>query len=144
MIEEKAKEVSSLAHLLRALNLRVAGGNYANMKKTLQRYNIDCSHWTGQGWSKDQQLKDWSAYNDIKSVRRNLIRERSHKCEECDLSEWRSFPITLEIHHIDGDRTNNSLSNLQLLCCNCHALTDFWRNKKMVSTVGPAPTLNTV
>ena len=32
-------------------------------------------------------------------------------------------PINLEIHHKDGDRTNNSLENLQLLCPNCHSYT---------------------
>jgi predicted hotdog family 3-hydroxylacyl-ACP dehydratase len=30
-------------------------------------------------------------------------------------------PIPLELHHIDGNHHNNSLSNLQILCPNCHA-----------------------
>jgi transposase len=32
--------------------------------------------------------------------------------------------IPLEVHHVDGDRLNNELNNLQLLCPNCHAQTD--------------------
>jgi 5-methylcytosine-specific restriction endonuclease McrA len=32
-------------------------------------------------------------------------------------------PINLEVHHINGDRTNNELENLQLLCPNCHSYT---------------------
>ena len=39
--------------------------------------------------------------------------------------------IPLEVHHIDGDCTNNKEENLQLLCPNCHSLTENFgsRNK---------------
>ena len=30
--------------------------------------------------------------------------------------------IQLEIDHIDGNKRNNDLDNLQTLCCNCHRL----------------------
>jgi predicted HNH restriction endonuclease len=40
-------------------------------------------------------------------------------------------PIPLELHHIDGDKTNNTLENFQLLCPNCHALTDSYRGKNV-------------
>lgn len=39
------------------------------------------------------------------------------------------FIIPLELHHIDGDRFNNNLENLQILCYNCHALTNNFRQK---------------
>ena len=40
--------------------------------------------------------------------------------------------MTLELHHIDGDETNNELTNLQYLCPNCHSLTENYgsKNKK--------------
>ena len=128
-IKENAKRVHSLAGLLRALGLKPAGGNYANMKRKLQKLQIDTNHWTGQGWSKDEQLKDWSNYKRTGNIKKHLIKKRGHKCEKCKGTEWFG-PIPLEIHHVDGDRTNNELENLQLLCCNCHATTDNWRNKK--------------
>lgn len=28
----------------------------------------------------------------------------------------------LDVHHLDGDRENNSIQNLQTLCANCHRL----------------------
>jgi hypothetical protein len=34
---------------------------------------------------------------------------------------WNDKPIPLELHHKDGDHFNNELSNLQILCPNCHA-----------------------
>lgn len=45
-------------------------------------------------------------------------------CEECERTMWRGRPIPLELHHVNGDRFDNRLKNLQLLCPNCHALTD--------------------
>jgi len=125
-----AKQVTSLAQLLKKIDLKVAGGNYAHMKKTLQRLNVDCSHWKGQGWNKDQQLKDWSSYSRASNIKPHLIKRRGHKCEKCKLEEWIGKPIPLEIHHKNGDRTNNEYNNLELLCCNCHALSKNWRNKK--------------
>lgn len=122
-----AKKVFSLAGLMRSLDLRPCGGNYANIKRIVQRLNIDTSHWTGQGWCKDKQLKDWSHYTKAHNLKKHLIKERGHKCEICGNEEWLGKPITLEIHHIDGDRTNNTLDNLQLLCPNCHSTTDNWR-----------------
>jgi len=127
-----AKNVFSIAGLLKSLGLKPAGGNYANVKRTIQRLNIDTAHWTGQGWNNGKQLKDWKDYTRVAKIKPHLIKLRSHKCEICKNSKWLDNLIPLEVHHIDGDRTNNELKNLQLLCCNCHATTDFWRNKKKV------------
>lgn len=130
-----SKEVYSIAGLLQGLNLKPAGGNYSNIKKLIQKLKIDTSHWTGMAWNKEKQLKDWSDYTRNRNVKLHLIKLRSHKCEKCNNTHWLDNLIPLEIHHIDGDRTNNELENLQLLCCNCHAATDFWRNrKKMVDS----------
>ncbi|WP_083937631.1 HNH endonuclease [Hymenobacter aerophilus] len=45
------------------------------------------------------------------------------------LSEWVGEPIPLELHHINGINNDHRLENLQLLCPNCHALTDNYRGK---------------
>jgi predicted HNH restriction endonuclease len=45
----------------------------------------------------------------------------------CELTEWLGQPIPLELHHVNGERTDHRLENLQLLCPNCHALTDTYR-----------------
>jgi len=55
---------------------------------------------------------------------------REHRCEQCENTEWMGEPIPLELHHIDGNHNNNDLSNIQLLCPNCHAQTDNFSNKK--------------
>lgn len=124
------KEVYSIASLLKRLELKPSGGNYANIKNNLQKLKIDTSHWKGQGWNKDQQLKDWTKYSRVGHLKKHLIKEKSHQCEKCLLTTWLEQPIILEVHHKDGNRTNNNFNNLQLLCCNCHAQTDNWRNRK--------------
>ena len=133
-----AKEVKSIAGLLRKLNLVVAGGNYYNIQRIVQRLNIDTSHWKSHGWNKGNRLKDWSQYTRVVALKPHLIKERGHKCEKCSLTEWQDQDIPLEVHHLDGDRTNNELKNLQLLCCNCHATTDNWRGRvaKLAETHG--------
>jgi len=127
---EYAKEVYSIAELLRKLNLKEAGGNYANIKRLIQKLNINTSHWTGQAWNKDQQLKDWSKYTRANNLKKHLIKKRGNICEICGNSMWLGKQLHLEIHHIDGDKTNNDINNLQLLCPNCHSQTHNWRKPK--------------
>jgi 5-methylcytosine-specific restriction endonuclease McrA len=47
-------------------------------------------------------------------------------CATCGASEWRGRPLSVELHHVNGDGSDNRLENLQLLCPNCHSLTDSW------------------
>lgn len=65
--------------------------------------------------------------------RHNLL---EYKCVNCGCDgHWQGGEISLEIDHIDGDNSNNELSNLRYLCPNCHALTDTYcgRNKRLKS-----------
>jgi len=57
------------------------------------------------------------------SLKLRLLKEgiKQYICEGCQNIEWRGKPIPLELHHVNGDRYNNELSNLNLLCPNCHA-----------------------
>ena len=64
-------------------------------------------------------------------IRKKLLESglREHKCEVCGNTEWLGNPIPLEAHHKDGDPNNNVLENIELICPNCHALTDSYRGK---------------
>ena len=58
-----------------------------------------------------------------------LIQKYGEKCMECGWSKRNptSGKIPIELEHIDGDSTNNSLENLKLLCPNCHSLTPTYK-----------------
>lgn len=66
---------------------------------------------------------------------------KPRRCEGCELEEWRGEPIPLELHHVDGDRRNNTLPNLRLLCPNCHALQPGNSGAAAGRTPRPAPGL---
>ena len=77
-------------------------------------------------------FKKYDKPQHTKTFKDKLIEERGHKCENCNLEKWLDLPISLELHHIDGDRSNNTKENLKLLCPNCHSYTDNYgsKNKK--------------
>jgi len=102
-----AKDSLSCAQLLEKLGLRPAGGNYATMKRKLAKLNIDCSHWSGQAWNRGKKLKGWENYTTTGSIKKHLIKHLGHKCEDCKLTQWKNQPISLEIHHVNGDRKKN-------------------------------------
>lgn len=128
-IINKAKEVKSIAGLLRKLNLKEVGGNYYTIKRKLQQLNVDTVHLTGRGWNNGERLKDWGKYTRAGRLKPHLIKERGHSCEHCDLKTWQNKLIPLELHHQDKNRANNNKDNLKLLCPNCHSLTPRWRGR---------------
>lgn len=75
-------------------------------------------------------LRDGSYSN---YIRKYLFEKYNNKCQKCGWGEINpiSGTVPLEIHHIDGDCTNNKEENLQLLCPTCHAMTENYgsRNK---------------
>ena len=62
---------------------------------------------------------------------RYVKRLRNENCEICGICEWNGKSITLQIDHIDGDRTNNDLTNLIVVCPNCHSQTETYGSKNV-------------
>lgn len=79
-----------------------------------------------QRWKNGEEQGMKGAYGISLHIRKYLFNKNNNKCELCGWGETNPFTntIPLEIHHIDGDYTNNKESNLQLLCPNCHSLTE--------------------
>jgi transposase-like protein len=48
---------------------------------------------------------------------------KKNACERCGLRSWLGGPLSLALHHVNGDRDDNRLENLALLCPNCHSQT---------------------
>lgn len=111
-------------------------------QETLNRYlsimGIEyAGNQSGKGFTKQKTKMSLEEYLknsvDIQSnkVRTKILEEniKAHQCENCGLETWLGNPIPLELHHKDGDRNHNELSNFELLCPNCHAFTNSYRGK---------------
>ena len=75
-------------------------------------------------------LVKYSTFNTY-HLKQRLFKEgiKAKKCECCESSVWLSKPIALELHHVNGIKTDHMLENLKILCPNCHAFTDNYRGK---------------
>lgn len=109
------------------------GGTITSLKNAVKEYNLNTEHFLGKQWNKENY--DYSAFS-INSYKHRgktmlapLVKLRGRSCENCGLQEWMGHPINLEVHHIDGDRSNNSLENLKILCPNCHSFTNNYRKR---------------
>ena len=116
--------------------------NVKTLTSYLYKMNIDYKG--NQAWGIYQKNKDrYISFKEYIShggsnttrIRQKLLYEglKEHRCECCGQTFWQGHPIPLELHHKDGDHGNNDLSNLELLCPNCHAFTDNYRGRGMAA-----------
>jgi hypothetical protein len=138
---ELVKNSFSTAEVMRKMGRVGKGGYYRTFKNRIFRQKLDISHFKGFGWSKgakrDCFKKDISLYltNQIPceshKLKLRLIEEGyfERKCYTCNQEEWMGKLIPIELDHINGDRRDNSLSNLSIICPNCHAQTPTYKAK---------------
>ncbi len=136
-LKEAVKTSINFAETLRKLGImQYSGNNRKTLKKYIIEHDIDISHFLGCGSGKGKKSpKKLEFPKHPTRLKSRLIENgtKENKCEECNITEWRGKPLVLEMHHLDGNRFNNRLENLQLLCPNCHSQTDNFRykNKKV-------------
>lgn len=164
-LREMVKQSRSMSHLLSLCGVIPAGGNFTTMDRQLKRFNIDTSHWgktrkERQGWLKGK-THNWGVKTPLKDIliknsnygggtyklKNKLIEEKifERKCYNCNGDEWLGNPMPTELEHKNGDKFDNRIDNLTLLCPNCHSLTDTYRGKnkrkKLVAPKGFEPLL---
>lgn len=140
-LEITIKECKTKADFCRALDKKPTGGNYRTIDNIIKEYNLDISHFKSEPWNKniryknpikslDEILVENSSHLNTNSLKLRLIKNglKEYKCELCGNKE------IVELHHINGNPTDNRIENLQLLCPNCHSKTNNYRGKKKLST----------
>ena len=139
---ELAKKCKNINQILYILGKKNTNEYYKQIRRILEENKVDISHFDSK-YKLDgirdkipieKYLVNGSTIS-ISKLREKLLKEKlkEYKCEnpECGLTEWHGKPIPLQLHHINGNRTDNRLENLQMLCPNCHAMTDNYCGKKL-------------
>lgn len=141
-LREAVAASKTIRETLSRLGVVPAGGNYSTFRARIVRLNLDVSHFEYNPRPKcgtpgpPRPLTDYLS-NKVgitsHALRKRLIREGVfvHECAKCHGTEWLDGPIPIELDHIDGNHENNLLSNLRLLCPNCHALTPNYRGRNI-------------
>jgi 5-methylcytosine-specific restriction endonuclease McrA len=104
-------------------------------KKEADRYGLyKPSQSKGKKYELDDILNGKHPQYPTSKLSKRLVSEgyKEYKCELCGIVEWNGNSISLELNHIDGDSSNHSLDNLELICPNCHSQTDTYRSKNVL------------
>ena len=160
-LENSVKNSSSYRQVLAKLGLVEAGGNYDQVKKYIKENNFSTKHFTGKGWCKGMKFENAkpripteeilvqnSTFQSFKLKKRlfklGIKKRECEKCGWCKISLDGRIP--LELDHVNGDRHDNRLENLRVLCPNCHSLEPTHRglnrkNKRLGGGTGIHATL---
>jgi len=156
LLEPVVASAHSIMECLKQLGLQMTGGNHSSIKKYIRHYDLDTSHFRGQGWAKGQTQQDnpsvsagsraqklthaaafssngpgWLAGS--KLYKRLVALGREERCTICKTKEWMGKPLRLDVDHINGIPNDNREENLRFLCPNCHRQTPTWGNKKRIA-----------
>ncbi len=139
---EAVKNSTSVRQVIKKLGLVEAGGNYTQINFYIENFKIDTKHFKGKGWSKGlnipkkskplhEILTKNSRFQSFK-LKKRLFSDKIKK-PKCELCGWSKSSldgrIPVELDHINGDRFDNRLENLRILCPNCHSLQMTHRGK---------------
>lgn len=106
-----------------------------NCGKEIDKRNKFCNNTCHAEYNRKQYIDLWkqgletgTVGEDViaVAVRKYMFEKHKNSCQKCGWNQINPFTglVPLQIHHIDGDCKNNQENNLELLCPNCHALTE--------------------
>mgnify|MGYP000887831549 CR=1 FL=1 len=131
-IKQKIEGVLSSCNSMKDASTKLGIG-YRTLKKYATRFGLFRPNQSGKGIPSKllQDVFSGKKTLGLQTLRKRLIQEKflEYRCSSCSIESWQDSPIILEMDHINGDKTDNRLKNLRLLCPNCHSQTATYRNK---------------
>lgn len=106
-----------------------------NIKKFIIENNLDTSHFRHSskvGYNVTRTNEEVFSKNSEVSqstVKKRFMAKVKYECAICSVGSWNNAPLSLQLDHVDGDNKNNLMSNLRLLCPNCHSQTENFGSK---------------
>ena len=119
-----------------------------NIKKYIRENNLDTSHFRhfsrvgyNVTWTDEEVFSENSVVSQS-TVKKRFLAKVKYECIVCNVSSWNNAPLSLQLDHIDGDNKNNLMSNLRLLCPNCHSQTENFGSKNKTFKLNKKANIN--
>jgi hypothetical protein len=148
LLEPAVASSVSIAEVMRKLGTKWSGGGQQNIKRWVTTYELDTSHFLGQGSNRGKSKKGGPAKLNWKEVlvlrpaecrrqpafrlRRAMIEAGvPYECRECgNCASWNDRELRLQVNHVNGKWWDDRLKNVEFLCPNCHSQTEGWSGDK--------------
>lgn len=144
LLKDRVKNSFTYSEVLRKFDLKITGGNVKSLKKYINFFKIDVSHFHKTLY-KRKLVKNTLSIQDILCKDSNYHTEKAksfilsnnlikYECAGCgNQGEWRGKSITLQLEHKNGNNRDHRLDNLEFLCPNCHSQTATYGSKNRKS-----------
>lgn len=135
---------NNYTEVLSAFKKSDRGSNISDLKKVLDKYNINTSHF-GSKKIKIPNINNKTIFSKDSIISTSVIKRKilnlnliEYKCSCCNQKPfWKGKELVLILDHINGINNDNRLENLRFVCPNCDSQLETFgtRNKNKVKDI---------
>ncbi len=140
VLQRAVSQSSTWAAVCDLFGIKSSSGTQSYLIKRAQEFGIETTHFKGRGWAAGKSAARYGRFRGSKPIEEYLIlngpkisneklkwllikaKLKQAQCEWCGTTEWLGTKVILELDHINMNKFDLRIDNLQLLCPNCHAV----------------------